>query len=99
MPRHCTVNLTTWIKTPKYPNGRKVYVRIGPISCHWLASVAVIRCVHFRRKDSPCLKTINRTIHQHLNQATGAVVKIELPTVSGQRRNDLRIRGTSTDYD
>ncbi|OXH17738.1 hypothetical protein C370_01462 [Cryptococcus neoformans A1-35-8] len=86
-------------KNAKTLYGRKVYVRIGTISCHWLASVAVIRCVHFRRKDSPCLKTINRTIHQHLNQAKGAVVKIELLTLSGQRRNDLRIRGTSTDYD
>ncbi|AFR93558.1 hypothetical protein C343_01452 [Cryptococcus neoformans C23] len=86
-------------KNAKTLYGRKVYVRIGTISCHWLASVAVIRCVHFRRKDSPCLKTINRTIHQHLNQAKGAVVKIELLTLSGQRRNDLRVRGTSTDYD
>ncbi|OXG77145.1 hypothetical protein C349_05357 [Cryptococcus neoformans var. grubii Br795] len=47
--------------------------------------------------------TINRAIYQHLNQVNGAIIEIEPPTLSGQRRNDLRIRGTSslpfTDYD
>ncbi|UOH82395.1 hypothetical protein LQV05_005096 [Cryptococcus neoformans] len=47
--------------------------------------------------------TINRAIYQHLNQVNGAIIEIEPPTISGQRRNDLRIRGTSslpcTDYD
>ncbi|OXH26836.1 hypothetical protein J005_05281 [Cryptococcus neoformans] len=47
--------------------------------------------------------TINRAIYQHLNYVNGAIIEIEPPTLSGQRRNDLRIRGTSslpfTDYD
>lgn len=47
--------------------------------------------------------TINRAIYQHLNQVDGAIIDIEPPTLSGQRRNDLRVRGTSalpfTDYD
>ncbi|KAE8540848.1 hypothetical protein D1P53_003212 [Cryptococcus gattii VGV] len=42
-------------------------------------------------------------MHQHLNQVNGATVEIEPPTLSGQRRNDLRVRGTSSlafiDYD
>lgn len=51
-----------------------------------------------RRHDA-----IDRSIHQYLNQINGAIVDIEPPTLTGQRRNDLRVRGTSslafTDYD
>ncbi|EAL19765.1 hypothetical protein CNBG0580 [Cryptococcus deneoformans B-3501A] len=46
---------------------------------------------------------INRVIYQHLKQIQGATVEIEPHTLSGQRRNDLRVRGSSalafTDYD
>ncbi|KIR63861.1 hypothetical protein I314_03268 [Cryptococcus bacillisporus CA1873] len=46
---------------------------------------------------------VNRTIFKHLKQINGATVEIEPPTLSGQRRNDLRVRGTSSlafvDYD
>ncbi|OXG12880.1 hypothetical protein C361_06068 [Cryptococcus neoformans Tu259-1] len=46
---------------------------------------------------------INRPIFKHLKQINGATVEVEPPTLSGQRRNDLRVRGTSslafTDYD
>ncbi|KAE8538375.1 hypothetical protein D1P53_004728 [Cryptococcus gattii VGV] len=45
-----------WIRTPKYPNGRKVYIRIGTICCDRPASVAVTGCAYFKRNDSPCLK-------------------------------------------
>lgn len=47
--------------------------------------------------------TINRVIFQHLKQIQGATVEIEPHTLSGQRRNDLRVRGSSAlafaDYD
>ncbi|UOH81183.1 hypothetical protein LQV05_003849 [Cryptococcus neoformans] len=46
---------------------------------------------------------INRVIFQHLKQIQGATVEIEPHTLSGQRRNDLRVRGSSAlafaDYD
>ncbi|KIR52915.1 hypothetical protein I315_04371 [Cryptococcus gattii Ru294] len=46
---------------------------------------------------------INRSILKHLKHINGATVEIEPLTLSGQRRNDLRARGTSslafTDYD
>ncbi|EAL19915.1 hypothetical protein CNBG0010 [Cryptococcus deneoformans B-3501A] len=46
---------------------------------------------------------INRVIYQHLKQIQGATVEIEPHTLSGQRRNDLRVRGCSAlafaDYD
>ncbi|OXG48073.1 hypothetical protein C355_04639 [Cryptococcus neoformans Th84] len=54
-----------WIKTPKYPNGRKVYARIGTICCDRPASVAITGCAHFRRKDSPCLKCLVRVGQLH----------------------------------
>ncbi|UOH80215.1 hypothetical protein LQV05_002864 [Cryptococcus neoformans] len=51
-----------------------------------------------RRHDA-----INRVIFQHLKQIQGATVEIEPHTLSGQRRNDLRVRGSSAlafaDYD
>ncbi|UOH85178.1 hypothetical protein LQV05_001997 [Cryptococcus neoformans] len=46
---------------------------------------------------------INRVIYQHLNQIQSATVEIEPHTLSGQRRSDLRVRGSSAlafiDYD
>ncbi|UOH85594.1 hypothetical protein LQV05_002423 [Cryptococcus neoformans] len=46
---------------------------------------------------------INRVIFQHLKQIQGATVEIEPHTLSGQRRNDLRVRGSGAlafaDYD
>lgn len=51
-----------------------------------------------RRHDA-----ISRSIHRCLNQVNAAIVEIEPTTLTGQRRNDLRVRGTSfhafTDYD
>ncbi|OWZ29495.1 hypothetical protein C356_06183 [Cryptococcus neoformans c45] len=54
-----------WIKTPRYPNGRKVNARIGTICCDRPASVAVTGCAHFRRNDSPCLKCLVRVGQLH----------------------------------
>ncbi|UOH80526.1 hypothetical protein LQV05_003180, partial [Cryptococcus neoformans] len=46
---------------------------------------------------------INRVIFQHLKQIQGATVEIEPHMLSGQRRNDLRVRGSGAlafaDYD
>lgn len=42
-----------------------MYARIGTICCDWPASVAVTRCAHFRRKDSPCLKCLVRVGQLH----------------------------------
>ncbi|KAL0255240.1 hypothetical protein I308_100036 [Cryptococcus tetragattii IND107] len=54
-----------WIRTPKYPSGRKVYIRIGTFCCDRPASVAVTGYAYFKRNDSPCFKCTVSVSHLH----------------------------------
>ncbi|ODN75480.1 hypothetical protein L202_06613 [Cryptococcus amylolentus CBS 6039] len=68
----CTDGL--WIKTPKYPAGRKIYLCVGAISCDLPASVAVTGLPHYRCKKDPCLKCTVSHKQMHLIQSFPAKV-------------------------
>ncbi|ODN83917.1 hypothetical protein L198_07614 [Cryptococcus wingfieldii CBS 7118] len=63
----CTDGL--WIKTPKYPAGRKIYLRVGAISCDLPASVAVTGLPHYRCKKDLCPKCTVSHEQMHLIQS------------------------------